>query len=239
MLGASIWVAAAFAHDILHARLFVGAAPGGRAARQAEAGALHATAWMVAKPPAYHPGLLVGGASSCRRRVAGSEKTRDLVAPVGVVAALADDIHHAGLLVGGASGRRATRGAVARRLPAPLGMVAVPHDSVDHPGPPVGGTPGRRCAQAAETSLLDNKDNPNVLFQRYETGRKNTREYILQIASFLDNSIYPARLLANGERILNLVLEHSSLDSMKKDPRRWCSDRTGYQPFIRRGSTGG
>ncbi len=46
-------------------------------------------------------------------------------------------------------------------------------------------------------------------------------------------------LLANGERILNLVLEHSSLDSMKKDPRRWCSDRTGYQPFIRRGSTGG
>lgn len=87
--------------------------------------------------------------------------------------------------------------------------------------------------------LLDNKDNPNVLFQRYETGRKNTREYILQIASFLDNSIYPARLLANGERILNLVLEHSSLDSMKKDPRRWCSDRTGYQPFIRRGSTGG
>ncbi len=87
--------------------------------------------------------------------------------------------------------------------------------------------------------LLDHKDNPNVLFQRYETGRKNSREHILQIASFLDNSIYPARLLANGEKILNLVLEHSSLDSMKKDPRRWCSDRTGYQPFIRRGSTGG
>ncbi|KAL7435026.1 hypothetical protein ACHAXH_005921 [Discostella pseudostelligera] len=86
---------------------------------------------------------------------------------------------------------------------------------------------------------LDSKDDPNVLFLRYETGRKNTREYILQIASFLDNSVYPDRLLADNEKILNQVLEHSSLDSMKKDPRRWCSDRTGYQPFIRSGSTGG
>ena len=86
---------------------------------------------------------------------------------------------------------------------------------------------------------MDSKDDPNILFLRYETGRKNTREYILQIASFLDNSMYPDRLLAGNEKILNLVLEHSSLDSMKKDPRRWCSDRTGYQPFIRRGSTGG
>lgn len=86
---------------------------------------------------------------------------------------------------------------------------------------------------------LDSKDDPNVLFLRYETGRKNTREYILQIASFLDNTVYPAKLLADNEKILNLVLEHSSLDSMKKDPRRWCSDRTGHQPFIRRGSIGG
>lgn len=87
--------------------------------------------------------------------------------------------------------------------------------------------------------LLDHKDDPNVLFLRYESGRKNTREYVLEIASFLNESIYPARLLADDERVMNLVLEHSSLDSMKKDPRRWCSDRTGYQPFIRRGSTGG
>ena len=87
--------------------------------------------------------------------------------------------------------------------------------------------------------LLDHKDDPNVLFQRYESGRQNTTEYVLQIASFLDESVYPARLLADDERILNLVLEHSSLNSMKKDPRRWCSDRTGHQPFIRRGNTGG
>jgi short-subunit dehydrogenase len=85
--------------------------------------------------------------------------------------------------------------------------------------------------------LMDHKDDPNVLFQRYENGRQNTREYVLQIASFLGNT-YPEQLLADNEKILNLVLEHSSLDSMKKEPTRWCSDRTGYQPFIRRGATG-
>jgi short-subunit dehydrogenase len=85
--------------------------------------------------------------------------------------------------------------------------------------------------------LMDHKDDPNVLFQRYENGRQNTREYVLQIASFLGSG-YPEQLLADNEKILNLVLEHSSLDSMKKEPTRWCSDRTGYQPFIRRGATG-
>ncbi|KAL7517173.1 hypothetical protein ACHAWX_002120 [Stephanocyclus meneghinianus] len=86
---------------------------------------------------------------------------------------------------------------------------------------------------------LDHKDDPNVLFLRYEKGRQDTREYILQIASFLDASIYPQRLLADDEKILKLVMEHSSLDSMKQNPRRWCSDRTGFKPFIRKGSTGG
>jgi len=86
---------------------------------------------------------------------------------------------------------------------------------------------------------LNHKDDPNVLFLRYEHGRSNPREYVLQIAQFLNEEIYPAKLLADNERLLNLVLEHSSLDSMKKDPTRWCSDRTGYEPFIRRGSMGG
>ena len=86
---------------------------------------------------------------------------------------------------------------------------------------------------------LDHKDDDNTLFLRYETGRKNAREYILQIAAFLDDAVYPAKLLADDEKILKLVLENSSLDSMKKEQLRWCSDRSGYQPFIRRGSTGG
>ncbi|KAL7491181.1 hypothetical protein ACHAWT_000617 [Skeletonema menzelii] len=88
-------------------------------------------------------------------------------------------------------------------------------------------------------TALNHKDDPNVLFLRYENGRANSREYVLQIAKFLNEDVYPAKLLADNERLLNLVLEHSSLKSMKKDPTRWCSHRTGYQPFIRRGSTGG
>lgn len=86
---------------------------------------------------------------------------------------------------------------------------------------------------------LDHKDDSNTLFLRYETGRKNVRKYIIQIATFLDDSIYPAKLLADDEKILKLIMEHSSLDSMKKDPQRWCSARDGYQPFIRSGKIGG
>lgn len=88
-------------------------------------------------------------------------------------------------------------------------------------------------------TALDHKDDPNVLFLRYENGRANPRDYIFQIAKFLNEEVYPAKLLANNEHLLNLVLEHSSLDAMKKDQTRWCSDRTGYQPFIRQGKTGG
>lgn len=86
---------------------------------------------------------------------------------------------------------------------------------------------------------LDHKDDPNILFLRYEKGRQNTKEYILEIARFLDESIYPGKLLANDEKILKLVMEHSSLESMKIDPQRWCSARDGYEPFIRTGKTGG
>jgi hypothetical protein len=36
---------------------------------------------------------------------------------------------------------------------------------------------------------------------RYESGRRNAREYILQIAAFLGEE-YPKKLLANDEKIL-------------------------------------
>ena len=85
---------------------------------------------------------------------------------------------------------------------------------------------------------LDHKDDTNVLFLRYETGRNDIRQYIFQIAEFLGEE-YPKRLLQDDERILKLVMEHSSLHSMQQNPRRWCSDRTGFTPFIRKGSIGG
>ena len=53
----------------------------------------------------------------------------------------------------------------------------------------------------------------------------------------LNNKFYLSCVLLE---ILKLVMEHSSLNSMKKEPLRWSGvDRTRHEPFIRKGSTGG
>ena len=89
-------------------------------------------------------------------------------------------------------------------------------------------------------SWLDHKDDDNILCVTYESLRSNPREGVLKIAEFLDAKVYPERLLANNEDILDKVLEHSSLKSMQQDPRRWCSERPKeHTPFIRKGSMGG
>mmetsp|Transcript_634 Transcript_634/g.1503 ORF Transcript_634/g.1503 Transcript_634/m.1503 type:complete len:310 (+) Transcript_634:65-994(+) len=89
-------------------------------------------------------------------------------------------------------------------------------------------------------SWLDHKDDDNILCVTYESLRSNPREGVLKIAEFLDAKVYPERLLANNEEILNKVLEHSSLKSMQQDPRRWCSERPKeHTPFIRKGNMGG
>jgi hypothetical protein len=88
-------------------------------------------------------------------------------------------------------------------------------------------------------SWLEHKGDPNVLFLTYEDMRRDTRAAILKVATFLDPAVYPARLLANNEKMLQAVLHHSSLDSMKKDPGRWSSTRpAAHTPFIRKGSVG-
>jgi hypothetical protein len=87
-------------------------------------------------------------------------------------------------------------------------------------------------------SWYDHKDDPNVLFLTYEQLRTNTRAAVLSVAEFLDPDVYPARLLKD-EHILNQILLHSSLDSMKKEPGRWSSERPKeHTPFIRKGSVG-
>ena len=89
-------------------------------------------------------------------------------------------------------------------------------------------------------SWLNHKDDENVLLLTYESLRSDPRAGVLKIADFLDANVYPDRLLANEEEILNKVLEHSSLKSMQKDPMRWCSERPKeHTPFIRKGSMGG
>ena len=89
-------------------------------------------------------------------------------------------------------------------------------------------------------SWLDHKDDENLLLLTYESLRSDTRAGVLKIAEVFDASVYPNRLLANNEEILNKVLEYSSLKSMQEDPRRWCSERPKeHTPFIRKGSMGG
>ena len=87
-------------------------------------------------------------------------------------------------------------------------------------------------------SWFDHKDDPNVLFLTYEDLRKDTRAGVLSVAEFLDPDIYPARL--RGGDLLDQILLHSSLESMKKDPTRFSSERPKeHTPFIRKGSVGG
>ena len=89
-------------------------------------------------------------------------------------------------------------------------------------------------------SWMDQRNEPNVLFLTYESMRVNTRDAILKVASFLDKDLYVPKLLENEETVLKMVLEHSSLKQMKKDPLRWCSLRPKHHtPFIRQGSIGG
>ena len=88
-------------------------------------------------------------------------------------------------------------------------------------------------------SWLDRRNDPNVLLLTYERLRSNTRDAVLELASFLGEE-YPKSLVANGEEILDRVLRNSSLEQMKKDPMRWSSKRPPEQtPFIRKGSLGG
>lgn len=87
-------------------------------------------------------------------------------------------------------------------------------------------------------SWFDQRNQPNVLLLTYEYVRTNTREAILKLADFIGKD-YRLKLLSNDEKILNLVLEHSTLDNMKKDALRWCSSRPKHHtPFIRNGSIG-
>jgi hypothetical protein len=96
------------------------------------------------------------------------------------------------------------------------------------------------CYFSMLRSWMDHKDDPNVLFLTYEELRKNTRQTVLSVAAFLDADIYPQKLVANDDELMEQVLSHSSLDNMKKDPMRWSSDRPKqHAPFIRNGSVGG
>jgi hypothetical protein len=88
-------------------------------------------------------------------------------------------------------------------------------------------------------SWFDHRNDPNVLFLTYEDLRTGySGPEMLSVADFLDPDIYPARLRVGDSS--DQILLHSSLESMKKDPTRFSSERPKeHTPFIRKGSVGG
>jgi len=87
-------------------------------------------------------------------------------------------------------------------------------------------------------SWFDRRNDSNVLFLTYEEINKDKRAAVLRIASFIQDGLVEKVMKNNGE-LLTKILLHSSVESMKKDPLRWCSERKAkYTPFIRKGDVG-
>jgi hypothetical protein len=101
-------------------------------------------------------------------------------------------------------------------------------------------------------SWIDHRDDDHVLFLTYEEIRSDKRGCILKMAKFIDThggvrndddcistTTIESKLLENDEELMKKVIFHSSLESMKKDPLRWCSERPEqFTPFIRNGNVG-
>jgi Sulfotransferase domain len=90
-------------------------------------------------------------------------------------------------------------------------------------------------------SWFDHRHDNNVLFMTYEDLRRNTKEGIWKIATFLGPK-YESSLSKDDDKdgILNQILLHSSLEKMSENQTRFCSERPKeHAPFIRKGSVGG
>lgn len=87
-------------------------------------------------------------------------------------------------------------------------------------------------------SWFDRRHEPNVLFLTYEYIISNKEEAIMNIAKFLSGALVKKLSKDNGD-LMKRILIHSSVENMKKDPLRWCSERDAkFTPFIRKGKIG-
>ena len=61
----------------------------------------------------------------------------------------------------------------------------------------------------------------------------------MRIAKFLSDDLVEM-LNDNDGELMEKILLHSSVQNMKQDPLRWCSERkVKFTPFIRNGQSGG
>jgi len=93
-------------------------------------------------------------------------------------------------------------------------------------------------------SWFDRRHDENVLFLTYEEIQADKRRAVIKIASFIDGAgaggTMEEELLRDNGALMEKVLLCSSLEEMKKDPLRWCSERAvEHTPFIRSGQVGG
>ncbi|MDX1563646.1 MAG: sulfotransferase domain-containing protein [Gammaproteobacteria bacterium] len=80
-------------------------------------------------------------------------------------------------------------------------------------------------------------DRPNVCFLTYEMLKSDVRAEIRRVAGFLGPAVLD---YAADERVLDELIEESSLASMQRDQARWSSRRAdGMPPFVREGAVGG
>ena len=94
------------------------------------------------------------------------------------------------------------------------------------------------CYYEMTRSWFELRQKDNVLLLTYENIVSNKEKAIKQIAHFLDAKLV-SKLEDNGGKLMKIILHHSSLESMKKDPLRWCSQRQEqFTPFIRNGKSG-
>ncbi len=82
-------------------------------------------------------------------------------------------------------------------------------------------------------SWYDHRDDDNVLFMTYEGMKRDAPGAVTAIGAFLGIDT------AGDSPLLEAVLKHSHIDSMRKNPQRWSTRRpTGMPAFIRRGVVG-
>ena len=94
------------------------------------------------------------------------------------------------------------------------------------------------CYYEMTKSWFDQRHHPNVLFLTYERIVSDKKQVIKEIANFLSQDL-ASKLEESESALMERILLHSSVESMKKDPLRWCSERDGkFTPFIRKGESG-
>lgn len=94
------------------------------------------------------------------------------------------------------------------------------------------------CYYEMTRSWFDLRQKENVLLLTYEHIISNKEAAIKQMAQFLSKDLL-SKLEENDGMLMRNILQHSSVESMKKDPLRWCSEREKkFTPFIRDGKSG-